>query len=147
MSAYLRLRVLLILIIAVNKVENQYDSQNTGQGAKVFRILQASNGTELCDVDTPTAVFSVSELKESSVGIIGCAPPKALCAWKCMKDGNCISYNWKDDSQLCELFQQPPENCAVVSRCTYYQVGLLLVICVYMSRIEISELARICVHS
>src|SRR6218665_3234079 len=124
MSAYLRLRVLLILIIAVNKVENQYDSQKTGQGGKVFRITLASNGTELCAVDPPTAVFTISELNESSINIIGCAPPKALCARKCMKDQHCISYNWKDDSQLCELFRYPPENCAVISRCCYYQVCL-----------------------
>src|SRR5688572_2152042 len=124
MMAYLNVNVFLAFCLRICAVTSQRSSYGWQQNR--FRVMRASNGTELCAVDPPSMVFNVSQLNGSLVNG-GCAPPKALCAWKCTKDLDCTSYNWRDDIEMCELYYYPPFSCAIVNSCSFYQVRFVVI--------------------
>src|ERR1700733_1829687 len=90
--------------------------------AKSFQVTRTSDGTELCSVDPPSKAFNVSQLIGASA-YLGIVPSKALCGWQCSKDPNCMSYNWRDDIGVCEVYYYDPVSCSVVSCCEFFQVN------------------------
>src|SRR6218665_1088234 len=94
---------------------------NAQSMAKSFQVTRTANETELCALDPPSTALNFSELNGLLVNI-GTAPPMALCGWKCTMDEGCMSYNWRGDIQVCELYNYDPTNCSVTSCCSLYQV-------------------------
>jgi len=89
--------------------------------AKSFQMTRTPNGTSLCALGLPSTTLNVSELNGLLVDVAA-APPMVLCGWKCTMDESCTSYNWRDDIQVCELYNYDPTNCSIVSCCSFYQV-------------------------
>src|SRR6218665_1835617 len=89
--------------------------------AKSFQVTRANSGAGLCANDPPSTALNVSGLNGLLVDI-GAAPSMILCGWACTMDASCTSYNWRDDIQVCELYNYDPTNCSIVSCCSLYQV-------------------------
>src|SRR6218665_1379864 len=86
-----------------------------------FRMKRYANGTDQCASDIPSVVYNYSQLEESSVGPVG-VPGSVLCAWKCKTDESCVSFNWKYDRELCELFYCVVASCHFVAGCSFLEV-------------------------
>lgn len=93
-------------------------------GSRTFRVKRATDGTEFCASDNPSAAYNSSQLDKPVVGS-RCVPWSLLCAWKCSTDESCISFNWKNDQQLCEIFYYVPVSCEFVAGCNFHEVGKL----------------------
>ena len=88
-----------------------------------FRIISDSSGRSLCPVDSSSVSFSSDQLAIAFPGSGKHPPGEILCAWKCAKDVNCTSFNWKSGSGRCELYYYTPTNCSYSCGCLHFEVG------------------------
>ena len=75
--------------------------------SKMFEPVTATNGSALCSVDPPSYVRSAK-----------IAP---ICALMCNDDDNCNSYNYRENTRQCQLYDYIPNRYSVVAGCTSQQ--------------------------
>lgn len=109
----------LDVLLAQNTSQPQVNSETS---STTFCCKTDPSGTELCARDNPSVVYNSSQLDEPYAGA-RCVPGSVLCAWKCKMDKTCISFNWKYDIQLCEVFYFVPVSYNFVPGCEFRQVG------------------------
>jgi len=56
----------------------------------------------ICRVDPPSRNVSVSRLVGYGSG--GCVSGSVWCAWMCTMDINCVSFNYRGDGEMCEMY-------------------------------------------
>lgn len=116
-----------IFFLYSTAIVNTFVTQETLQLSIVsgtFRVKRATDGTQLCARDNPSVVYNSSQFEKPPVSP-GCVPESVLCAWKCKTDENCISFNWKNDQQLCEVFYFVPLSFGFVAGCDFHEVRKL----------------------
>lgn len=100
----------------------------TSSSTSLFKMATNASGAILCAAETPSIVCNVSDLQttlsSSSSATCRPVPGAVLCSWKCRKQQNCVSFNWKSTSQQCELFTYAPSGCLSVPGCTHYESQL-----------------------
>lgn len=91
---------------------------------KSFKRLSLSGGDSTCAVDTPNSVVPLNV----AFGNPSAVPPGVSCAWVCMADANCTSYNFNEEAEMCEMFFYRPSKTLSNRMCTYFMVcfGLLI---------------------
>lgn len=122
---YQRFSIFLFCIAAIDAFMAQEIVQQptlSRNDSRTFQVKRAPDGRELCASDTPSAVYNTSQLDKPPFGP-ECVPGSVLCAWKCTTDESCISFNWKYDIDLCEVFYFVPVRCDFVAGCAFHEVG------------------------
>ena len=106
-----------IIFLSVQIIVDLSRAQSTGKQFKKVTV----NSTDLCAVDRSSSVLTI--LPDQPVGNRACVHPKVLCAGSCSKNSKCIGYNYKDDSNRCEMYDTIPISCATQTGCSYFQVS------------------------
>lgn len=93
-------------------------------GQKSFKRLGSSDGNSVCATDPPNSVVPLSSsLNDMAFGISSALPLGVGCAWTCMADADCLSYNHNAESKMCEMFFYTPNNTSPNTMCTYFRVS------------------------
>ena len=108
----------LLVIVGIFLVRGGVWSQ--AQPKSQFKKVTV-NSTDLCAADEPSSVLTF--LPDQPVANHVCIPPTVLCARSCSRDSNCISYNYKEDFNRCELYDVMPISFSTVIGCVYFQVA------------------------
>lgn len=92
-------------------------------GTKSFKRQSLSDGGDsTCAVDPPDTIVPVSSSLDVDVGKSSAVPPGVRCAWICMTEANCTSYNHNGKSEMCEMFFYRPNKTLSDNTCTYFMV-------------------------
>jgi len=95
---------LFLILHAVTPVMPAWDSV---QVASYRKSRKATNGPEMCALDTANKTISPSSLEDCSLG--------------CTRDLTCSGFNIKG-SHTCDLHNHNPKTVMRVSSCVFYQV-------------------------
>jgi len=95
-----------------------------GIDAKSFTKTSQENGTVMCATEEPSLVFEPHQLTVQSTEAT-CVPLGMYCAWKCSLEPNCTNFNYREDTNRCELFFYSPSNCTSIQFCTHSEVRLI----------------------
>ena len=96
-----------------------------------FLLLSLSDGSALCSLDPPSAIVPVTNFENYSPSLtsfhsIPCIPALAKCAYVCTQEENCMSYNYNETSDECELFFYTAINYASTDTCSHFKVYSLI---------------------
>ena len=82
-----------------------------------FKADIDSEGHPSCSLDPPSKCVSLTQ---------PCPPYPiplcVLCGWECKKTPNCIGFNLKGDTMMCELYVYQPATFETSYDCSYYSV-------------------------
>src|SRR6218665_593798 len=94
--------------------------------SRSFRAATDSTGSALCATQRPSVVYDITQLDLPPINSEAAPPPSALCSWKCSRESDCISFNWKAATGKCELFNYVPSQCGISCNCIHYEVSVVL---------------------
>jgi len=104
MKEFVPLILTILILHAVAHMTLAYDSV---QVASYKKSRKATNGPEMCALDTANKTISPSSLQG--------------CSLDCTRDLTCSGFNTKD-SQTCDLYDYNPKITMLNPSCTFYQV-------------------------
>lgn len=112
--------------------------------SRSFRKTTDSNGYVLCATQQPSVVYDVSQMDLPPINFDSASPPppSALCSWKCSREPDCISFNWKVTTGECELFYSVPTECGISCDCVHYEVSVVLYNIVQYNIIQYNEMQK-----
>ena len=92
-----------------------------------FKRVADDEDTTLCAVDRPWTLVNILPNQPPVNNV--CIPPTVLCTKRCLREPNCVGYNYREDSRHCEIYNFIPLNVNVQSGCSYFQVSVSRTIC------------------
>ena len=100
-----------ILILAGVIVAITSAAEDSMQLTSYRKSRKATNGPEMCALDTANKTISPSSLQD--------------CSLDCATDLTCTGFNIKD-SHTCDIYTYNPKTIMLVSSCVFYQVAILV---------------------
>ena len=76
---------------------------------KLFKLVNAANGSKLCSADEPVQVNVARSATQ-------------CCAFCSAMETGCIGVNWMKDLRQCEMFKSLTQNTVVEDNCQHFQV-------------------------
>ena len=86
-----------------------------------FTLRMTSAGKSLCAMFAPSEFLSTDQSTSQA-----CIPGDVKCGWMCSRRPNCTSYNYRVNTNLCELFDCTPQNFSYVAGCLHFLVSSAL---------------------
>ena len=102
--------ITLVIIRDVDGVLEKYFSN----------IMRNADGQWACSGSTADKIVRLSDTP--AYNLKGGIPGEVFCTWKCNEEPRCLNFNYRNDTNTCEMYFSDPVNFAYIAHCVYFGV-------------------------